>query len=72
MLKRKKLEKGREKRRQNLLFWGYDSPGKDQIVTTYTMRYVLWNLINFLRVYLIWADIGRWTDVLISVRLVVH
>jgi hypothetical protein len=72
MLKRKKLEKGRKKRRQNLLFWGYVSLGKDQIVTTNTMRYVLWNLINFLRVYLIWADIGRRTDVLISVRLVVH
>jgi hypothetical protein len=64
MLKRKKLEKGRKKRRQNLLFWGYISLGKDQIVTTNTMRYVLWNLINFLRVYLIWADIGRRTDVL--------
>jgi hypothetical protein len=72
MLKRKKLEKGRKKRRQNLLFWGYVSLGKDQIETTNTMRYVLWNLINFLRVYLIWADIGRRTDVLISVRLVVH
>lgn len=41
-------------------------------MTTNTMRYVLWNLINFLKVYLIWADIGRRTDVLISVRLVVH
>jgi hypothetical protein len=41
MLKRKKLEKGREKRRQNLLFWGYVSLGKDHIATTNTMRYVL-------------------------------
>jgi hypothetical protein len=40
MLKRKKLEKGRKKRRQNLLFWGYISLGKDQIVTTNTMSFL--------------------------------